>query len=225
MAEPGAELFEAIRRGHRAGEGLPRSLAARHGVARQTVMEAISTVLPLPLDLAADEEKLDETRQLLDALMDEDQAKAPAERRSAFELYEELSLRTSRLPVSYRWVWGYVTGRRSQHAAGTSPEPHERAWAAGVPSDMASFVTYLIASAVRDLAELKIEGTLSATDGVELGMASLGNAVARIHQALYEFTLVGLRSGLSYTQMSAWTGIPEDDLAQQVEDYHRLMTT
>ncbi|GGX24309.1 hypothetical protein [Streptomyces noursei] len=56
-------------------------------------------------------------------------------------------------------------------------------------------------------------------------MVSLGNAVARIHQVLCEFALVGLRSGLSYTQMSAWTAIPEDGLAQQVEDYHRLMTT
>lgn len=35
--------------------------------------------------------------------------------------------------------------------------------------------------------------------------------------------LVGRGSGLPYAQMSAWTGIPEDDLAQQVQDYHRLM--
>ena len=223
MAEPGTELFEAIRRDHRAGDRLPQSLAARHGVSRQTVMEAISAVLPLPLDLPADEEELDQAHQLLDALLEEDQAKAPAERRSAFELYEELSLRTSRLPVSYRRVREYITGC-SQHAAGTSPA-HERAWAAGVPSDMPSFVTDLITSAVRDLAELTVEGTLPAADGVELGMVSLAGAVARIKQALYEFALVGRRSGLSYAQMSAWTGIPEDDLAQQVEDYHRLMTT
>lgn len=225
MAEPGTELFEAIRRDHRAGDRLPRSLAVRHGVPRQTVMEAISTVLPLPLDLPADEEQLGEARQLLDALLDEDQAKAPAERRSAFELYEELSLRTSRLPLSYRWVWEYITHRRSQHAPGTSPEPHERAWAGNVPSDMPSFVTYLITSAVRDLAELKIEGTLPAADGVELGMVSLAGAAARINQALHEFALVGLRANLSYAQMSAFTGIPEDDLAKQVEDYHRRMTT
>jgi hypothetical protein len=225
MAEPEAELFEAIRRDHQAGDRLPSSLATRHGVSRQTVMEAISTVLPLPHSLPADEEELGEARQLLDALLAEDQAKAPDKRRSAFELYEELSLRTSRLPMSYRWVWEYITHHRSQHAAGTSPQPHERTWAGNVPSDMPSFVTYLITSAVRDLAELKIEGTLPAADGVELGMVSLAGAMARISQALYEFTLVGLRAGLSYTQMSAFTGIPEDDLAKQVEDYHRLMTT
>lgn len=225
MAEPGTELLEAIRRDHRSGDRLPRSLAARHGVPRQTVMEAISTVLPLPLDLPADEEQLGEARQLLDALLAEDQAKAPAERRSAFELYEELSLRTSRLPLSYRWVWEYITDGRSPYASNTSPEPRERAWAGNVPSDMPSFVTYLITSAVRDLAELKIEGTLPAADGVELGMVSLGNARARINQALYEFALVGLRVGLSYAQMSAFTGIPEDDLAKQVKDYDRLMTT
>ncbi|MGW8850072.1 hypothetical protein ACWGNE_20115 [Streptomyces xiamenensis] len=56
-------------------------------------------------------------------------------------------------------------------------------------------------------------------------MVSLGNAAARINQALHEFALVGLRAGLSYAQMSAFTGIPEDDLAKQVKDYHRLMTT
>ncbi|RZE85453.1 hypothetical protein [Streptomyces albidoflavus] len=225
MAEPETELFDAIRRDHRAGDRLPSSLAARHGVPRQTVMEAISAVLPLPHSLPADEEQLGEARQLLDALLAEDQAKEPAERRSAFELYEELSLRTSRLPLSYRWVWEYITHRRPQHASDTSPETHELAWAGNVPSDMPSFVTYLITSAVRDLAELKIEGTLPAADGVELGMVSLGNARARINQALHEFALVGLRAGLSYAQMSAFSGIPEDDLAKQVEDYHRLMTT
>ncbi|GAB7036110.1 hypothetical protein AB0G35_34145 [Streptomyces sp. NPDC021749] len=225
MAEPGPQLFEAIRRDHRAGDRLPRSLATRHGVDRQTVMQAISTVLPLPLDLPTDEEELGEARQFLDALLDEDQAKAPAERRSAFELYEELCLRTNGLPVSYRWVWEYITERRSPHAAGSSPEPYERTWAGNVPSDMPEFVTDLITCAVRHLAELKIEGTVPAASGVELGVASLSTARARINQALYELALVGRRSGLSYAQMSAWTSIPEDDLAQQVEDYHRLMTT
>ncbi|MEV6058248.1 hypothetical protein AB0M27_47590, partial [Streptomyces sp. NPDC052107] len=117
MAEPETELFDAIRRDHRAGDRLPSSLATRHSVPRQTVMEAISTVLPLPHPLPADEEKRDEVRQLLDALLEEDQAKAPEKQRSTFELYEELSLRTSRLDVSYRWVWEYITDRRSQHAS------------------------------------------------------------------------------------------------------------
>lgn len=69
------------------------------------------------------------------------------------------------------------------------------------------------------------EGTVPATHGVELGMVSLGTARARINQALWEFGLVGRRSGLSYAQMSAFTGISEDDLAQQVEGYDRLMTS
>ncbi|NJP53802.1 GntR family transcriptional regulator [Streptomyces sp. SBST2-5] len=84
MAEPGTELFEAIRRDHRAGDRLPSSLAARHGVSRQTVMEAISAVLPLPHSLPADEEELDEIRQLLDVLLEEDQATTPGEQCSAF---------------------------------------------------------------------------------------------------------------------------------------------
>ncbi|MCQ8834855.1 hypothetical protein [Streptomyces malaysiensis] len=226
MAEPGTELFEAIRRDHRAGDRLPSSLAARHGVARATVKEAISTVLPLPHSLPADEEGLAEARQFLDALLEEDQAKAPDKRRSAFELYEELNLRTDGLPVSYRWVWEYITDRRSQqHADAGPPEPYERTWAGNVPSDMPEFVTDLITCAVRHLAELKIEGTAPAATGVELGMVSLGTARARINQALWELALVGRRSGLSYAQMSAFTGIPEDDLAQQVERYDRLMTS
>jgi hypothetical protein len=226
MAEPGTELFEAIRRDHRAGDRLPKSLAARHGVSRQTVKEAISTVLPLPHSLPADEEGLGEARQFLDALLEEDQAKAPDKRGPAFELYEELYLRTDGLPVSYRWVWEYITDRRSQQHADAGPSvPHERTWAGNVPSDMPEFVTDLITCAVRHLAELKIEGTLPAADGVELGMVSLGTARARINQALYELTLVGRRVGLSYAQMSAFTGIPEDELAQQVEHYDRLMTS
>jgi hypothetical protein len=225
MAEPGTELFEAIRRDHRAGDRLPRSLAARHGVARAAVKEAISTVLPLPHPLPADEEGLGEARQFLDALLEEDQAKALGERRSAFELYEELIRRTDGLPVSYRRVWEYITDRRSQqHADIGSLEPHERTWAGNVPSDMPEFVADLITCAVRHLMELKIEGTLPAADGVELGMVSLGTARARINQALWELALVGRGSGLSYAQMSAFTGIPEDDLARQAEDYHRLMT-
>ena len=225
MAEPGTELFEAIRRDHRAGDRLPSSLAARHGVSRQTVMEAISTVLPLPHPLPADEDGLGEARQCLEALLEEDQAKAPEERRSSFEVYEELNRRTDGLPVSYRWVWEYITDHRSQqHADASSPEPHERTWAGNVPSDMPEFVTDLITCAVRHLTELKIESTLPAANGVELGMVSLGTARARINQALWELALAGRRSGLSYAQMSAWTGIPEDVLAQKVEDYDRLMT-
>ncbi|MEV8457749.1 hypothetical protein AB0467_35025 [Streptomyces sp. NPDC052095] len=225
MAEPGTELFEAIRRDHRAGDRLPRSLAARHGVARATVKEAISTALPLPHSLPADEEGLHQARQFLDALLEEDQAKAPAEHRSAFELYEELNLRTDGLPVSYRWVWEYITDRCSPQADAGSPEQYERTWAGNTPSDMPQFVTDLITCAVRHLTELKIEGTMPATEGVELGMVSLGTARARINQALWELALVGLRSGLSYAQMSAFTGIPEDDLTQQVERYDRIMTT
>ncbi|WP_240649062.1 hypothetical protein [Streptomyces sp. Z26] len=226
MTEPGTELFEAIRRDHRAGDRLPRSLAARHGVARATVKEAISAVLPLPHPLPVDEEGLDQARQFLDALLEEDQAKAPEERRSAFELYEELDRRTDGLPVSYRWVWEYITDRRSQqHADIGSPVPHERTWAGNVPSDMPEFVTDLITCAVRHLTELKIEGTLPAADGVELGMVSFGTARARIDQALWEFALVGRRAGLSYARLSAFTGVPEEDLAQQVERYDRLMTS
>ncbi|MGW8847969.1 hypothetical protein ACWGNE_09310 [Streptomyces xiamenensis] len=223
MPEPETELFEAIRRDHRAGERLPSSLATRHGVTTATAKEAISTVRPLSYSLAADEETLNQARQFLDALLEEDQAKTPDRRRQAFELYEELNFHTDGLPVSYRWVWEYIAGRRAQHTG--AAEPQERTWTSSVPAAMPEFVSELIVGAVRHLAELKIDGTMPAADGVDLGMVSLGAARDRINQALWEFALVGRRSGLPYAQMSAFTGIPEDDLVRQVEDYDRLMTS
>lgn len=227
MTKPPAELFDAIRRDHHAGERLPRSLAARHGVDRQTVMEAISTVPPMELDIPAATEELAEVRQCLAMLLEEDQATPPEQRRDAFDLYQELTLRTSRCPVSYRWVWQHITDRRAQQAdtGPAEPHPHERTWAYAAGSDKAEFVTELITDAVRDLAGLAIEGTMPATDGAELGLAGLGAARARIDQALYEIALTGLISGLTYARMSAFTHIPEDELVQRVEDYHRLMTT
>ncbi|MFF7638554.1 hypothetical protein ACFZB9_36205 [Kitasatospora sp. NPDC008050] len=255
MGVPGTELFEAIRRDHRAGDRLPSSLAARHHVSRATVMEALSTLLPLPLRLPADEDKLRDCRRSLDELLEEDETNAPAGCRPAFELYRDLDGPSDRYPVSYRWVWEYITRHRSEHTPDGSPQPEDpgvpaqprsagqavrppesadgravnsgvphRTWAGSVPSDMPGFVTDLITGAVRQLAELKLEGALPAQAGVELGMVSLATAMARINQALYEFALVGCGSGLSYAQMSTWVGLPEDVLAQQVEDYHRLMT-
>ncbi|MEU3545157.1 hypothetical protein, partial [Streptomyces paromomycinus] len=49
MTESDTALFEAIRRDHRAGDRLPWSLAARHGVSRETVLDAVTAVLPLVL--------------------------------------------------------------------------------------------------------------------------------------------------------------------------------
>lgn len=227
MTEPSPELFDAIRRDHRAGEHLPGVLAERHGVDRRTVMEAITAVPPMELDIPADEEELAGVRQCLAVLLEEDQAKAPEQRRGVFELYRELTLRTSRCPVSYRWVWQQITDRRAQQA-GTGPAgpvPRERTWAYAAGVDKAHFVTELITDAVRDLADLAIGGAMPAADGVELGLVGLGAARARIDQALNELALTGLISGLTCARMSAFTRIPEDDLVQRIEDYHCLMTT
>lgn len=227
MTEPDAELFDAIRRDHHVGKHLPGSLAERHGVDRRTVMEAITAVPPMELDIPADEEELAEARQCLAMLLEDDQAKAPEQRRGAFELYRELTWRTGRCPVSYRWVWQHITDHRAQQdgTTGAGPVPHERTWAYAAGLDKAHFVAGLITDAVRDLANLAIDGSMPAADGAELGLASLGAARARIDQALNELALTGLISGLTPARMSAFTYIPEDDLVQRVEDYHRLMTT
>ncbi|MFF3159061.1 hypothetical protein [Streptomyces sp. NPDC057910] len=72
---------------------------------------------------------------------------------------------------------------------------------------------------------LLCHGPLPPALAAALAVLPLGTARARINQALHEFALAGRRAGLSYARMSAFTGIPEDDLVKQVEDYHRLMTT
>jgi len=125
-------------------------------------MEAISAVLPMALDIPADEEELSEVRQCLSMLLEEDQAAPPEQRREVFELYQELTCRTRRCPVSYRWVWQYITDRRAQQAGAgpAEPRPCEHTWAGTAGSDKAEFVTGLITGAVRDLADLQIEGTM-----------------------------------------------------------------
>ncbi|MFJ8313114.1 MULTISPECIES: hypothetical protein [unclassified Streptomyces] len=236
MAEPGSELFEAIRRDYRDGDKLPRSLAARHHVSHEEVRDVLSTVLPLRPQPAGEDE-LRAYAQRLDALLEEDAARPPAERRSVFELYQDFARRTDRVRVSYRWVWEYLTARRPEPAADSrpsappaGPQPSVRpvssgTWASGVPVDMPSFITYLITHAAQHLTELKIEGSLPAAEGVELGMASLGQAASLISQALNELALAGRGSGQSWAQMSLWADMPEEELTQQVRDYHHLMTS
>ncbi|MFH8224735.1 hypothetical protein ACH4C2_37030 [Streptomyces sp. NPDC018057] len=227
MTEPDTELLDAIRRDHRAGPWPIESLAERHGVNRRTVMEALTTVPPLGPGLPVDEEQLAEVRQCLSMLLDEDQAEAPGQRREVFELYQQLTVRTLRCPVSYRWVWQYITEHRARQTGAGAAEPasYEHAWAGAAGVDKADFVTGLITDAVRHLAELAIEGAMPAAHGAELGLVSLAAARDRIDQALHELALTGLISGLTPARMSAFTHIPEDDLVQRIEDYHRLMTT
>jgi hypothetical protein len=227
MTKPPAELFDAIRRDYHAGEQQPMALAERHGVDRQRVMEALTAVVPMELDIPADAEALAEVRQCLAMLLEEDQATPVDQRRGVFELYRELTWRTGRCPVSYQWVWQYITDHRTQRA-GTGPAepvPHERTWAYAAGLDKAEFVTELITDAVRDLVDLAIEGAMPAADGVELALVGLGAARARIDQALNEIAGTGLVSGLTCARMSTFTRIPEDELVQRIEDNHRLMET
>lgn len=229
MTEPDAELFDAIRRDHHVGKHLPGAPAERHGVDRRTVMEAITAVPPMELDIPADEEELTEARRCLAMLLEDGQAKAPEQRRGAFEPYRELTWRTGR----YRWVWQHITDHRAQQdgTTGAGPVPHERTCAYAAGLDKAHFVAGLITDAVRDLATWPSTGRCRprtepkrSRNGAELGLAGLGAARARLDQTLNELALTGLISGLTPARMSAFT-CPEDGLVQRVEDYHRLMTT
>lgn len=231
MSGPGTELYEAIRRDHRAGMRPPRKLAARHGVSRQTVMDALSWIEPVSgtpqgIDLSPYEHTLDE-------LLREDAARPSTERRTSFEFYNELRRQHHRLHVSYRWVWDYVTNRRTSLRqlpppnGPDEPEPSAgttRTWAQTVPSDVPGFIAYLIANAARHLTELKIEAGQSTEAAVELGLVSTGQALALVSQAMNELALLARGSKVPYAQISAWTGVPEEDLARQIEGYHRLMT-
>lgn len=230
MAGPGTELYEAIRRDHRAGTRLPRDLADRYGVSRQTVMDALAWIEPVSdtpqgIDLSPYEHTLDE-------LLREDADRPPTQRRTVFELYNELGRHHNLPQVSYRWVWDYVAHRTSPGqtpppAGPDTPEPpapEGRTWAQTVPCDTPGFIADLITSASRHLTELKIEADQPAQAAVELGLVSTGQALALVAQAMNELALLARGSGLSYAQISSFTGIPEQTLAQQVEDYHRLMT-
>ncbi|MGH3431316.1 MAG: hypothetical protein ACRDQB_00615 [Thermocrispum sp.] len=225
MTEPAPELLAAIRRDYHAGEQQPEALAERHGVEGRTVMEALTAVVPMELDIPADEEALASVRQCLAMLLEKDQATAPEQRRGIFELYRELTWRTGRCSVSYRWVWQHITACRAQHASAgpAGPAPYERTWAGAAGLDTAEYVTGLITDAVRDLADLAIEGAMPAADGAELALVSLAAARARIDRALTEIAATGLVSGLTLARMSAFTRIPADELVQRIEDDHRLM--
>ncbi|MQS34582.1 hypothetical protein [Streptomyces katsurahamanus] len=89
---------------------------------------------------------------------------------------------------------------------------------------MPFFVTGLINHAVRHLTELRVTGSMSAAEGVELALASLGAAQALIGQAVDEVALVGRADGVSWAQVSRWADIPEDELARRVRDCHRIVT-
>jgi hypothetical protein len=231
MTEPGTGLFEAIRRDHRAGMRLPSELAARHGTTRQAVLDAVCWITPAQMETPPDELRAYE--QTLDELLAEDADRPLQERREVFALYHELRLRHNVAQVSYRWVWDYVTRRARQGGAadsaaadapGQEASPGGRRWGSTAGPEFAPFIADLLACAARHLAELAIEADQPTATAVELGLVSTGAALDLIRQAMNEIALIGSGSGLSYAQMSKWSGIPEQALAQQTEDYHRLMT-
>ncbi|MEU7067677.1 hypothetical protein [Streptomyces sp. NPDC046161] len=221
------DLPAEIRRDHRAGDKLPSSLAARHQVSRDYVMNALALIAPRPAPATDIEYRACSER--LDAALAEDAAKSPDRHRDAFDLYQEL-IQGRNEGVSYQWVWEHVTTRRPEHhprpdTPDSAAEPAEdRSWASSVPSDMPPFVTDLINHAVRHLTELHVRGSMPAVEGVELALASLGAAQALIGQAMNEVALVGRAQGVPWDRMSRWAGIPPTELAEHVTLYQHTTT-
>jgi hypothetical protein len=54
-------------------------------------------------------------------------------------------------------------------------------------------------------------------------LVSLAVARSRIDQALDEIAATGLIGGLTCARMSAFTGIPEDDMIERIENHHCIM--
>ncbi|MFI8281377.1 hypothetical protein ACIGBH_42370 [Streptomyces sp. NPDC085929] len=223
------DLPAAIRHDHRAGDKLPSSLAARHHVSREYVMNALSLIAPQPGPVTENEQRACQER--LDELLAEDAAKNPEQRRDAFGLYQAL-VQSQETGVSYQWVWDYVRAQRQgQEAASDAPTgplgpdgQTTRSWGSCVSSDMPSFVTDLITHAVRHLTELRVAGSMPVTEGAELAMASLGAAHALIGQAMNEVALVARSQGVPWDRLSRWADTRQDEFVQRVEDYQRTVT-
>ncbi|MFE3584633.1 hypothetical protein [Streptomyces vinaceus] len=223
------DLPAAIRRDHRAGDKLPSSLAARHHVSREYVMDALSLIAPQPAPATSAEQRA--SRQRLDALLAEDAAKSPEQRRDVFGLYQAL-VQSQDAGVSYQWVWDHVRAQRQGQAADSDapadplePDGHNtRSWGSCVSSDMPSFVTDLITHAVRHLTELQVAGSMPVTEGTELAMASLGAAHALIGQAMNEVALVARSQDVPWDRLSRWADTRQDEFVQRVEDYQRTVT-
>ncbi|MQS34581.1 hypothetical protein [Streptomyces katsurahamanus] len=106
------DLPAAIRRDHQAADKLPSSLAARHEVSREYVMNALSLIAPRPAPATDTERRAGSER--LDTALTEDAAKSPDPRREVFDLYQEL-IQGWDESVSYQWVWDHVTAHRPEH--------------------------------------------------------------------------------------------------------------
>ncbi|MFK0222974.1 hypothetical protein ACIQWN_32905 [Streptomyces vinaceus] len=223
------DLPAAIRHDHRAGDKLPSSLAARHHVSREYVMNALSLIAPQPGPVTESEQRVCQER--LDELLAEDAAKDPEQRRDVFRLYQAL-VQSQDTGVSYQWVWDYVSAQRQgQEADSDAPSgplgpdgQNSRSWGSCVSSDTPSFVTDLITHAVRHLTELRVAGSMPVAEGAELAMASLGAAHVLIGQAMNEVALAGRAGDVSWTRLSRWADTQQDEFAQRVGEYQRILT-
>jgi transposase len=129
------ELYEAIRRdARRDGLGI-RELAARHGVHRRTVRQALASPFPpprKPRTFVAP--RLDPAKPFIDAMLVED-LDAPRKQRHTARRVRERLIDEHSLEMSYSSVRDYVARRRPEIAAavgraveqGFVPQSHEPA--------------------------------------------------------------------------------------------------
>ncbi|MFC3690278.1 IS21 family transposase, partial [Aquipuribacter hungaricus] len=111
------ELFEAIRRDHRREELSIRQLAARHGVHRRTVRQALDNAVPparkVPQRAAP---KLERVAPVIDAMLREDLTAPRKQQHTARRVLARLVEEHDVLDVSYWTVRDYVARRRPEIA-------------------------------------------------------------------------------------------------------------
>jgi transposase len=108
-------LFEAIRRDRRLEELSIRALAARYGVHRRTVRQALESPVPPPRKRRCQAApKLDPVRSLIDAMLREDLTAPRKQRHTARRVLARLADEHDVRDLSYSTVRDYVHVRRSE---------------------------------------------------------------------------------------------------------------
>ncbi len=107
------ELFEQIRREYEFGCGTIKGCAEKFGVHRRMIRQAIECALPpqrkRPL---RSRPKLEQVREFIDRIIDEDRRAPRKQRHTAHRIYERLRVELPSVEVSERTVRQYVRERK-----------------------------------------------------------------------------------------------------------------
>ncbi|GAB1692609.1 hypothetical protein [Krasilnikovia sp. M28-CT-15] len=122
------ELFAALRRDSRL-EGLSiRALAAKYGVHRRTVREALSSAWPAPRKkLPPRKSRLDPFKRAIDVMLVADLDAPRKQRHTVKRIHDRLLAELEMEGISYATVCDYVHWRRPQIRAEAGRDPRDRA--------------------------------------------------------------------------------------------------